>query len=138
MALRRVGSLNEYAESLRNDPGEAKALAQDILIHVTSFFRDAAAFEALKQHVLPELLAHKDEDATFRVWVPGCATGEEAYSLAICLLEFFAEQEPNPLHQDLRLGPERARDRDRSGRPLHGVRPGSGQPRAACAVLRAG
>lgn len=96
MALRRLGSLHEYAESVRNDPGESKALAQDILIQVTSFFRDAAAFEALKQHVLPELLAHKNDDATFRVWVPGCSTGEEAYSLAICLAEFLAEQHRTP------------------------------------------
>src|SRR4029078_11541719 len=51
MALRRVGSLSEYAESLRTDPSESKALAHDILIHVTSFFRDAAAFEAVKQQV---------------------------------------------------------------------------------------
>lgn len=93
IALRRLKSLEEYAESLRNDPGESKALAQDILIHVTSFFREAAAFETLKRHVFPELLNQKNEDATFRVWVPGCSTGEEAYSLAICLAEFLAEQQ---------------------------------------------
>lgn len=96
MALRRLGSLKEYAESLRNDPGESNALAQDILIHVTSFFRDAAAFEALEQHVLPELLRHKNDDASFRVWVPGCSTGEEAYSLAICLAEFLGDQHRTP------------------------------------------
>jgi two-component system CheB/CheR fusion protein len=95
-ALRRLGSLSEYAESLGNDPSECKALAQDFLIHVTSFFRDAGAFEALKQHVLPELLTHKDDDASFRVWVPGCSTGEEAYSLAICLLEFLTEERRTP------------------------------------------
>ncbi|MBN1209170.1 MAG: histidine kinase, partial [Myxococcaceae bacterium] len=92
MALRHLGSLNEYAESLRNDPSESKALGQDILIHVTSFFRDPAAFEALKQHVLPELLSHKEDGETIRVWVPGCSTGEEAYSLAICLVELLTEQ----------------------------------------------
>ncbi|HEX9640419.1 MAG TPA: chemotaxis protein CheB, partial [Candidatus Krumholzibacteria bacterium] len=96
VALRRLGSVHEYAESLRNDPAESKALAQDILIHVTSFFRDAAAFEALKQHVLPELLAHRNDDAILRLWVPGCSTGEEAYSLAICLVEFLAERQRTP------------------------------------------
>jgi two-component system CheB/CheR fusion protein len=92
MALCRLRTLNEYAEYLRDDPVESKALAEDILINVTSFFRDAPAFEALKERVLPDLLASKNDDATFRVWVPGCSTGEEAYSLAICLVEFLTEQ----------------------------------------------
>lgn len=93
MALRRQGSLGEYADSLRGDPGEAKALAEDILIHVTSFFRDADAFAALEQQIFPELLQHKKDDETIRVWVPGCSTGEEAYSLAISLLELLDSQE---------------------------------------------
>jgi two-component system CheB/CheR fusion protein len=92
MALRRVGSLDEYARSVREDPGETEALARDILIHVTSFFRDPAAFEALAEQVLPELLADKGVDSTVRVWVPGCSTGEEAYSLAICLVELVAHK----------------------------------------------
>lgn len=92
MALRHLGALSEYARSLGNDPGESRTLAQDILVHVTSFFRDAASFEALKQHVLPELLEHKAEDAAYRVWVPGCATGQEVYSLAICLVELLTER----------------------------------------------
>jgi two-component system CheB/CheR fusion protein len=96
MALRRHGSLREYAEALRDDPGEATALAQDILIHVTSFFRDPAVFEALKQQVLPDLLAHKNDDSTLRVWVPGCSTGEEVYTLAMCLLEFLGEGQVSP------------------------------------------
>ncbi len=96
MALRRLGPLSEYAELLRNDSSEANALAEDILIHVTAFFRDAAAFEALERLVLPQLLTHKGDDASFRVWVPGCSTGEEAYSLAICLLEFLTERRRPP------------------------------------------
>ncbi len=100
MALRRLGSLVEYAEVLRKDSGEAKALAEDILIHVTSFFRDPSAFEALEQQVLPGLLEHKDDDATVRVWVPGCSTGEEAYSLAICLAEFLTDQNR---HQSIKV-----------------------------------
>lgn len=92
MALRRTVSLAEYADSLRGDTVEAKALARDILIHVTSFFRDSAAFDSLRQHVFPTLLANKPDNAQFRIWVPGCATGQEAYTLAISLTEYLAEQ----------------------------------------------
>ncbi len=87
MALRRVGALDEYARALRDDPGEARALAQDMLIHVTSFFRDPEAFEALQEQVFQELAQRKGEGGSIRIWVPGCSTGEEVYSLAICLLE---------------------------------------------------
>src|SRR5690606_20172931 len=76
MALSRAGSLQEYVASLATDPGESKALAQDILIHVTAFFRDPEVFDVIKRRVLPELLAHKDHHAAFRVWVPGCSTGQ--------------------------------------------------------------
>ncbi len=92
MALRRLGSIAEYAEALRDNPGEARALAEDLLIHVTSFFRDPAAFDALARQVLPEIVGRKGADGTIRVWVPGCATGEEAYSIAICLLEVLAKE----------------------------------------------
>jgi two-component system CheB/CheR fusion protein len=95
MALRRIGSLQEYAKSLGTDPGESTALAEDILIHVTSFFRDPAVFEAVKERVLPELVAHKHDDASLRIWVPGCSTGEEVYSLGICLVEYLADRHPD-------------------------------------------
>jgi two-component system, chemotaxis family, CheB/CheR fusion protein len=88
MALRSLLSLKEYAEALRSDAGESRELAEDILIHVTSFFRDPDAFEALNQHVLPKLLEHKDDDGEIRVWVAGCSTGQEAYSLGMCLIEY--------------------------------------------------
>jgi two-component system CheB/CheR fusion protein len=87
MALRLGNSMTEYARTLQDDAREAKALAEDLLIHVTSFFRDPAAFESLKRH-LPELLKDGKHDAAIRVWVPGCSTGEEAYTLIICLFEF--------------------------------------------------
>jgi two-component system CheB/CheR fusion protein len=93
MALRHLASMSAYADLLVQDPGEAKALAEDILIHITSFFRDPAAFEALEQHVFPALRKPDEEKPTIRVWVPGCSTGEEAYSLAICLLESLDGQE---------------------------------------------
>lgn len=95
MALRRLDSLEEYADVLRDDPNETRALAQDILIHVTSFFRDPPAYEALKEHVFPEIVQYKDDDATIRIWVPGCSTGQEAYSVAICLLEYLRSQNRN-------------------------------------------
>ena len=66
---------------------EVTALFRDLLIGVTNFFRDAEAFEALEQLVLPSLFAGRDADEALRIWVPGCATGEEAYSLAILVRE---------------------------------------------------
>ncbi len=72
---------------LRDDPGEVNTLFRDLLIGVTNFFRDAKAFEALEKLVMPRLLAGKRAQDTIRVWVPGCATGEEVYSLAIMLRE---------------------------------------------------
>lgn len=87
MALRHVGSMHEYAQAMENAPGEAKELAQDMLIHVTAFFRDPEAFEALKRHVFEELVKRKKNEDSIRIWVPGCSTGEEAYAVTICLLE---------------------------------------------------
>lgn len=95
MALRRAGALGEYARVIRDDPGEARALAQDMLIHVTSFFRDPEAFAALKEQVFGELAQRKQDDEAIRIWVPGCSTGEEAYGLTICLLESLAGRERN-------------------------------------------
>ena len=92
MALRHVATMREYADALRKDPVESRQLAEDILIQVTSFFRDPAAFAALQERVFPELLKHKEEGAPIRIWVAGCASGEEAYSLAICLDEFLERQ----------------------------------------------
>ena len=81
----RLTSLAEYATYLRETPEEAKELLGDLLISVTMFFRDPAAFEALSGTVARSLLEGKEEE--LRVWVVGCATGEEAYSVAILLLE---------------------------------------------------
>ncbi|WPB82008.1 chemotaxis protein CheB [Archangium violaceum] len=87
MALRQVSGLEEYASALHDDPGEARALARDILIHVTAFFRDPDAFMALQAQVFQKIVQHKGEGGSIRIWVPGCSTGEEVYALAICLLE---------------------------------------------------
>src|SRR5262249_40347087 len=88
MALRNLDNAGHYLQLLREDPAELSGLYQDFLIRVTQFFRDSAAFEALRERVFPALAAGRSRDATIRLWVAGCATGEEVYSLAICLLEF--------------------------------------------------
>ena len=94
MMLRRIESLDDYRESLDRDPGELAALFQDFLIRVTEFFRDPAAFDTLRLEVLPALCEGRSPKAPLRVWVPGCATGEEVYSVAIALLEYVGESLP--------------------------------------------
>ncbi len=91
LALRNIEGLAEYSERLRHDPGELMALRQDLLISVTSFFRDPESFERLKQAVYPRIFQGRAADDTIRVWVAGCATGEEAYSIAITLQEYMNE-----------------------------------------------
>ena len=83
----RSADLSDYLAHLTSSSDEAQALLNDLLITVTSFFRDPAAFEALEREVLPKLFAEADPTDGLRVWVAGCATGEEAYSLAMVLTE---------------------------------------------------
>ncbi len=85
--LHKLEDLKDYVRFARNTPGEIEELYQDILIHVTSFFRDPAVFEALRKRVFPDLFGASDR-GTIRVWVPGCSTGEEVYSLAMAMLEY--------------------------------------------------
>ena len=80
-------SLEGYVERLRVDHAEVVVLFRDLLIRVTSFFRDEEIFETLEAKVIPRLFANKTADHRARIWIPGCATGEEAYSLAILLRE---------------------------------------------------
>ncbi len=82
-----IGTLADYIATLKSDHEEATRLFRDLLIRVTSFFRDKETFETLAAQVIPRLFDGKTADGTVRVWVPGCATGEEAYSLAILLRE---------------------------------------------------
>src|SRR5271165_7289784 len=96
MVLHTKVNLAEYIEYLRKDPPEVEALYQDILINVTSFFREPQTFEVLKESVFPEILKTKSQDTPIRVWVPGCSTGQEAYSLAIALVEFLEQQPVRP------------------------------------------
>jgi two-component system, chemotaxis family, CheB/CheR fusion protein len=85
LALAQSTNLDEYVDRLRNDHNELDVLYRDLLIGVTRFFRDEEAFEILETKVLPELLAQEPRSEPVRIWVAGCATGEEAYSLAIAL-----------------------------------------------------
>jgi two-component system, chemotaxis family, CheB/CheR fusion protein len=91
MALRRMDTIGAYLHLLQQTPEEVWALFEDTLIHVTSFFRDPEVFEHLKTNVFPAVVKGKPEGAPIRVWVPGCATGEEVYSLGIALAEFLGE-----------------------------------------------
>lgn len=94
MAVQRIETLTEYTAFLENHTGEAAALYQDFLIRVTSFFRDPATFSALIEHVFPRLVAGRSPKEPIRIWVPGCATGEEVYSIAIALLEYLGDLLP--------------------------------------------
>ena len=94
MALHKIEKLRDYVALLQRNRNEVMALYQDLLINVTSFFRDAEAFDSLKAVVYPELAKLRSHDSTtpIRIWVPGCSTGEETYSHAISLLEFLGEE----------------------------------------------
>ena len=92
MALQKVDSLSKYAQILKQNPVEAQALADDIFIHVTSFFRDPESFLALRKRVLGKLGVKRAPGDPIRIWVAGCSTGEEVYSLAMLLLEALGEQ----------------------------------------------
>lgn len=87
MQVLHSASLDAYVEQLRGNHDEATALLRDLLISVTAFFRDDDAFAALAEHVIPQLFKGKGAGDTVRVWVPGCATGEEAFSIAMALCE---------------------------------------------------
>jgi two-component system CheB/CheR fusion protein len=87
MVVHRLEKLDDYVKYLHTNPAEIKSLYQDVLINVTSFFRNVRVFEALSSHVLPNIITNRLPGAGIRVWTPGCASGEETYSIAIALLE---------------------------------------------------
>jgi two-component system CheB/CheR fusion protein len=87
MQIVQLDSLEAYLERLRRDPKEVTALFRDLLINVTNFFRDAEAFETLSKLVIPKLFEGRGADDTIRIWVPGCATGEEVFSIAMLVRE---------------------------------------------------
>jgi two-component system, chemotaxis family, CheB/CheR fusion protein len=96
MQVVQTPKIEDYVDLLQKEPDEAVALLHDLLIGVTDFFRDEAAFHALETVVVPKLLENKGADDEVRVWVPGCTTGEEAYSIAILLREQMDKIEAAP------------------------------------------
>jgi two-component system, chemotaxis family, CheB/CheR fusion protein len=98
MALQRITEVDHYIKLMQDTPAEVRNLYQDLLIHVTRFFREPESFKALGTQIFPKLLEGRKDDQPIRAWVSGCATGEEAYSLAICLLEFL-----QGAHTELRI-----------------------------------
>jgi two-component system, chemotaxis family, CheB/CheR fusion protein len=87
MSLRHIEGIPEYLHLLRGDPAELAALRKDLLIAVTRFFRDPKGWAAVQKEVVPRLLERKAPGEVLRAWVPGCATGEEAYTVAMLLIE---------------------------------------------------
>jgi two-component system CheB/CheR fusion protein len=116
MALRGLEDVRSYLRFLRDDPVELQNLYHDFLIRVTQFFRELEAFEALKDKVFPALLEGRQSGQPLRIWVAGCSTGEEVYSLLIVLLEYLEDQPEMPpikvLATDLN---ESALDKARAG-----------------------
>ena len=127
MQVLQIGTVPEFIEHLKKDPHEVEELFREILIGVTAFFRDPLAFDALQVAVLPKLLAKKAVGAPIRIWVAGCANGEEVYSIAILLKEAMRELKHTPQVQIFGSDiDDRAIARARRGRfkgPLEGVSP---------------
>lgn len=92
MVVHKIDKLDDYVKHVQINPAEIKALYQDMLINVTSFFRNPRVFEALKTEVFPAILKKRSEDLPIRIWTPGCASGEETYSVAIALLECLGDK----------------------------------------------
>ena len=88
MVVNKIEKIEEYAELIKKDNNEVHELYHDLLINVTNFFRDPEVFNALKKKVYPEITKKINASNPVRIWIPGCSTGEEVYSIAISLLEY--------------------------------------------------
>ena len=93
LMLQKLARLDDYAGFLEKNPAEVLALHDDLLIHVTYFFREPKTMEVLRSKIFPRIVRDLPSGAPIRAWIPGCSTGEEAYSLAIALLEFMGEKD---------------------------------------------
>ncbi|HKV23016.1 MAG TPA: chemotaxis protein CheB [Candidatus Acidoferrum sp.] len=92
MVVHKMEKIEDYVKYLQNNPTELKALYQDMLINVTSFFRNPKMFDALKGHVFPAIMKNRSLEGSLRIWTPACASGEETYSVAITLLEALGDR----------------------------------------------
>jgi two-component system CheB/CheR fusion protein len=92
MVVHKLDKLDEYVKYVQTNPPEIKALYQDMLINVTSFFRNQAVFDAMRTEVFAKIVKSRRPDEAIRIWTPGCASGEETYSVAITLLEFLGDK----------------------------------------------
>jgi len=99
MAVHQIEGFATYVNLLQENPGEAQALFRDFLICVTSFYRDQSMFQALAKNIFPSLLEDRNARNPLRIWIPGCASGEEVYSIAISLYECLPDAASNRLIQ---------------------------------------
>jgi two-component system CheB/CheR fusion protein len=97
MLLFKLSNLKEYLQYLKSNTGEINALFNDLLINVTVFFRDRDLTEYLKSTILPKIIRAKKNDEPIRIWIPGCSTGQEAYSVAMLLMEVMGNRRNNPI-----------------------------------------
>ena len=95
MAVHQISRLSDYVRYMQTEPGEADVLFKELLIGVTNFFRDKEAFECLKAKAIAKLFENRSPDDGVRIWVPGCATGEEAYSIAMLCRDIMSELQLN-------------------------------------------
>jgi two-component system, chemotaxis family, CheB/CheR fusion protein len=96
MMLNKIDSMQDYMKYLQTHPEELRSVHEEALINVTRFFRDPDVFHVLKSEILPRIFDERSTDQQVRIWVPGCSSGEEVYSIAICLLEFTSGQPFEP------------------------------------------
>ena len=95
MVLNKINNIENYLKFFKNDKNEVNELYHDLLINVTNFFRDKEVFKALAANIYPEIIENSSHDNPVRIWIPGCSTGEEAYSIAISFLEFLRKKSLN-------------------------------------------
>ena len=133
MALHGQQSVGEYAARLKEEVGEVDALYHDLLINVTSFFRDPKLFEELKLTVFPQIVQGRSPVDPIRIWVPGCSTGQEAYSLAMALQEFLDTQ---PVRIPMQIFATDLSDQTALDKARAGVYPESIEAEVSAARLR--
>ncbi len=123
MSIHQIDKILLYVRFLQENPQELDLLFKELLIGVTNFFRDSDAFEVLKAKAIPMLLKNRMPDNTLRIWVPGCSTGEEAYSMAIILREMLDEVKSKSRYKVQIFATDI--DKDAIDKARHGIYPGS-------------